>query len=146
MFMVTSTADMGDLIIPRTYHQAMMSPEAKYWKDAITRELNGLVEIGTFEFVKLSKVPVGANVMRCHMVFTVKRHHDGTIEKFKCRLVADGNTQRWGIDLDKVFSTVAKLSTLRLILTIAAAFDYDLSSVDIRQAYLYKPLSMRTCL
>lgn len=74
------------------------------------------------------------------MVFTVKRHHDGSIEKFKCRLVADGNTQRWGVDFDKVFSTVAKLSTLRLILSIAAAFDYDLSSIDIRQAYLQAAL------
>lgn len=141
VFMVTSTADMGDIIIPRTYRQALESPEASYWKDAITRELNGLVEIGTFEFVKLSRVPAGSNVMRCHMVFTVKRQHDGSIEKFKCRLVADGNTQRWGIDFDKVFSTVAKLSTLRLILTIAAALDYDLSSVDIRQAYLQASLS-----
>lgn len=141
VFMVTSTADMGDIVIPRTYRQALESPESNYWKEAITRELNGLVEIGTFEFVKLSSLPQNANVMRCHMVFTIKRQHDGSIEKFKCRLVADGNTQRWGIDFDKVFSTVAKLSTLRLILAIAAAFDYDLSSVDIRQAYLQATIS-----
>lgn len=75
------------------------------------------------------------------MVFTVKRLADGTVEKFKCRLVADGNTQRWGVDFDKVFSTVAKSSTLRLVLVIAAACDYNLSSVDIRQAYLQATLS-----
>ena len=74
--------------------------------------------------------------MRCHLVFTVKRNRDGSIEKFKCRLVADGNTQRYGIDFTHVFSTVAKISTLRLVLTLAAAHDYNLTSADIRQAYL----------
>lgn len=57
------------------------------------------------------------------------------------RLVADGNTQKWGIDFDKVFSTVEKLSTLRLALILAAANDYNLSSADIRQAYLQATLS-----
>lgn len=80
-------------------------------------------------------------IMRCHFVFTVKRNSDGSVEKFKARLVADGNTQKWGIDFDKVFSTVAKLSTLRLVLILAAAHDYNLSSVDIRQAYLQATLA-----
>lgn len=79
--------------------------------------------------------------MRCHFVFTIKRNADGSIEKFKARLVADGNTQRWGIDFDKVFSTVAKLSTLRLALILAAAYDYNLSSIDVRQAFLQAILS-----
>lgn len=60
-------------------------------------------------------------MMRCHFVFTVKRNSDGSVEKFKARFVADGNTQKWGIGFDKVFSTVAKLSTLRLVLILAAA-------------------------
>ena len=50
-----------------------------------------------------SSLPKGANVMRCHMVFTVKRLADGSIEKFKCRLVADGNTQRYGVDSIRYF-------------------------------------------
>lgn len=141
VFAVTSTVDLGDIVIPRSYNQALRSPEASYWKDAISKELDGLIKIGTFEFIPASSVPGGANIMRCHMVFTVKRLADGTVEKFKCRLVADGNTQRWGVDFDKVFSTVAKLATLRLVLTIAAAFDYNLSSADIRQAYLQAVLS-----
>lgn len=141
VFAVTSTVDLGDIVIPRSYNQALRSSEAAYWKEAISKELDGLIKIGTFEFVPASTVPTDANIMRCHMVFTVKRLSDGTVEKFKCRLVADGNTQRWGVDFDKVFSTVAKLSTLRLVLAIAAGCDYNLSSVDIRQAYLQATLS-----
>lgn len=133
---IITTTEMGDITIPRSYRQALELPEASYWRDAISKELNGLIEIGTFEFVRACDVPGQANIMRCHFVFTVKRHSDGSIEKFKARLVADGNTQKWGVDFDKVFSTVAKLSTLRLILAIAAVFNFNLSSVDIRQAYL----------
>ena len=60
------------------------------------------------------------------MVFTVKRLDGGVVEKFKCRLVADGSTQVKGIDFDQVFSTVAKISTLRIFLTLAAGYDYNL--------------------
>lgn len=137
---ITSTTELGDVIIPRSYRQALETPESSYWKDAISKELKGLLEIGTFEFVKATDVPNHANIMRCHFVFTLKRHSDGSIEKFKARLVADGNTQRWGVDFDRVFSTVAKLSTLRLILAMAAAHDFNLSSVDIRQAFLQAAL------
>lgn len=100
------------------------------------------MEVGTFEFVRACDIPQQANVMRRHFVFTVKRYADGSIEKFKARLVADGNTQRWGINFDKVFSTVAKLSTLRLVLVIAAVLDCNLylrSTSDkhfCRQSYL----------
>ena len=58
------------------------------------------------------------------------------IEKFKARLVADGNTQRYGVDFNRIFSTVVKSSTLRLLLSVAAAYDFDLHQVDITQAYL----------
>ena len=119
----------------------MSSPEASYWRDALHAELRGLLELGTFEFLRLRDLPARTNLLRCHLIFTVKRKHDGSIDKFKCRLVADGNTQKWGIDFNRVFSTVAKLSTLRLVLTLAAAHDYNLTSADIRQAYLQASLT-----
>lgn len=141
VLIVTTTADMGDLVIPLSYEQAIASKEAEYWKAAIQRELNGLIELGTFEYVRLADLPSGSNLMRCHMVFTIKRLEDGRIDKFKCRLVANGSTQRWGVDFDRVFSTVAKITTLRLMLAVCAARNYNLSSIDIRQAYLQATLN-----
>ena len=102
----------------------------------MVKELKGLISNATWIVMRESSLPKGANVMRCHMVFTVKRLADGSIEKFKCRLVADGNTQRYGVDFHQIFSTVVKLSTLRLVLAIAAAHDLNLTSIDVRQAYL----------
>ena len=74
--------------------------------------------------------------MHCHYVLTVKRKRDGSVDKFKARLVADGNTQKYGVDFDRIFSTVVKASTIRLVLVVAAANDYNLSQIDIKQAYL----------
>ena len=140
-FLVTHTLEMGDLVIPRTYQQALASPEASYWREAINKELRALLDIGTFEFLRLQDLPPHANILRCHMLFTVKRNQDGSVDKFKCRLVADGNSQQWGLDFNRVFSTVAKISTLRLTLAVAAARDYNLTCADIRQAYLQATLT-----
>ena len=77
----------------------------------------------------------------------MKRNGDGSIDKFKCRLVVDGQTQRHGVDFDRVFATVVKMSTVRLLLTVAVTHDMRLTSLDVRQAYLYaeldRPLFMR---
>ena len=78
--------------------------------------------------------------VNCHLIFSIKRKSDGTIERFKARLVADGSTQRFGLDFDRVFSTVVKASTLRMVLAIAARLDLDLTQLDIRQAYLQAKL------
>ena len=138
---VRETADYGDVPIPRSYRQAIESSHSSYWKAAIAKEIDGLVSLRTWTAVPLSSIPARANVMRCHFVFEVKRKQDGSVEKFKARLVADGNTQQHGVDFDRVFSTVVKMSTVRLVLAIAATRDYNLTSVDIRQAYLQAELS-----
>ena len=60
-----------------------------------------------------------------------------TVEKFKARLVADGNTQKFGIDFDRIFSTVVKSSTICLVFIVAAARDYNLSQIDIRHTWRF---------
>ena len=133
----TSVAtDLGDIPIPRGYRQALEGRWASYWRDAITKELNGLMSRGTWHYVYLDELPKGTNLMGCHYVFTVKRLSDGAIEKFKCRLVANGNMQKQGVDFDRIFSTVVKITTIRVVLAIAAARDYNLTSIDVQQAFL----------
>ena len=67
----------------------------------------------------------------------MKRTSAGAVEKFKARLVADGNTQQ---TFDRVFSTVVKMSTVRLVCLIACAHDMALTCVDVQQAYLHAVL------
>ena len=136
---VTITADLGELAIPKSYRRALTSPQADYWREAIAKELNGLISLHTWDMVLASSMPPRANLLRCHYVFTVKRLSDGSIDKFKARLVADGNTQKYGVDFDRVFATVVKTSTIRLVLAIAAARDYDLSSTAVSYTHLTLP-------
>ena len=72
----------------------MSGPQAEQWREAITKELTGLIALKTWDLVPLASLPAGANVMHCHFVFAIKRKADGSIDKFKARLVADGNTQK----------------------------------------------------
>ena len=145
---IVSTTDLGDIPLPRGYRQAMTCAWSEYWKDAIAKEIAGLMALRTWDLVLASKgdegelhMPSKANLMRCHYVLTVKRQSDGAVEKFKARLVADGNTQQYGVDFNRVFSTVVKSSTIRLVLIVAAAHDYNLTQIDIRQAYLQAELT-----
>ena len=137
----TTTADLGDITIPKSAYKALQSPHAVYWYEAIIKELKGLLALNTWTTVKLSSLPPNANVMRCHFIFTVKRQRDGSLDKFKCRLVADGNTQKYGVDFDRIFSTVVKSTTIRMVLIIACSKGWHLSAIDIAQAYLQAELS-----
>ena len=119
----------------------MRSPQADYWRDAEKRELDGLCGLRTWDYVKRRLLPPTANILRCHFVYALKRLADGSVEKFKARLVADGTSQRAGIDYFRTFSTVVKAVTIRLILILAALLDLNLTSIDIRQAYLQASLT-----
>ena len=138
---LVATTELGDVSIPRSYSQALASKHATYWREAIAKEIGGLLKLETWEPILAGDLPSGANIMFCHYVFTVKRLRNGSIEKFKARLVANGNTQKFGVDFDQVFSTVVKSCTIRLILIVAAQRDYNLTTVDIRQAYLQAELT-----
>jgi len=138
---VTITSDLGDVRVPKTYAQALSSTHAAYWREAINKELAGLMKLNTWVCIPEKDMPLESNLMHCHFVFAVKRKADGSIEKFKARLVADGNTQKYGVDFDRIFSSVVKTVTIRLVLAIAAARDYNLSSIDVRQAYLQASLN-----
>ena len=137
---IVSTSDYGEVPVPKGYKSAMSGQWASYWREAIDKELAGLIALRTWDLIPVTSVPRGSNLMNCHYVFDVKRLRDGTVEKFKARLVADGNSQKYGVDYDRIFATVVKTSTIRLVLIIAAARDLNLTQIDIRQAYLQAEL------
>lgn len=66
----------------------------------------------------------------------VKRNEDGSINRFKARLVAQGYSQVKGVDYEKVFSSVARYTSVRSLLTLANAHDLEIHQMDVKTAFL----------
>ena len=72
------------------------------------------------ETSKIANLPQEKRTMWCKWVFIVKYKLDGTIERYKARLVAEGLTQMYGIDFQEIFALVAKMNFIRVLLSLAA--------------------------
>ena len=131
--------------IPRGVRQALTCAHREFWLEAIFKEYTSILSHNVFEVVRRSDLPPGSDVMRCHCVFTVKPNRDGSIERYKCRLVADGNTQIYGVNFHEIFSTVVKFSTFRMALHLAAVRDYNITAIDISTAFLYGEIDNTNC-
>jgi transposase InsO family protein len=118
---------------PHTFTEAMTSPHQTEWLGAIRSELNSLIKAGTWRY---AHKPTEANLVGCRWVFKIKRDKDGNISKFKARLVAQGFTQVYGIDYAETYAPVARYSSIRLIIALAAHYDWEIHQMDVKTAYL----------
>ncbi|CAN1121074.1 Retrovirus-related Pol polyprotein from transposon TNT 1-94 [Linum perenne] len=128
-------SSLDGIEIPRNIQEARQHPK---WKQATVDELQALHKNQTWEVVTL---PAGKRTIDCKWLFTIKYNSDGSIERFKARLVACGFTQTHGIDYEETFAPVAKLNTIRILLSLAANSDWDLHQLDVKNAFLNGELS-----
>ena len=103
------------------------------WQRAMEREIEMLEHAGTWETVPR---PEGKNVVSSKWVFRLKRKADGSIDKYKVRLVTHGFTQIYGVDYFDMFLPIAKLASIRTILALAARHNWDMDTFDFNSAYL----------
>ncbi|UYV74843.1 hypothetical protein LAZ67_12001291 [Cordylochernes scorpioides] len=122
---------------PKTYKEAMDSPNAQFWKEAMNEEMNSLTENDVYECTTL---PPGEKPIDCKWVLKTKLNSKGEITIYKARLVAKGFAQKKGIDCGETFSPVARYDTIRTLLAIAANEDLKLVQFDIKAAFLYGDL------
>jgi histone deacetylase 1/2 len=79
----------------------------------------------------------GKNIIYCKWVYKIKRSSDGTIDRYKARLVTKGFKQWYGIDYEDTFSPIVKITTVRLVLSIAVSRGWTLRQLDVHNAFLH---------
>lgn len=84
----------------------------------------------------ISDLPPGSKAVGCKWVFRVKRNTDGSVQTFKARLVAQGFSQREGIDYFDTYAPVARLTSIRVLLDLASINDLYVHQMDVKTAFL----------
>ena len=85
-------------------------------------------------------LPTGKKVIGYHWVFVVKFNPDRSVARLKARPVAKGYAQTYGVDYSDTFSPVAKLTSVRLHISLVASYDWDLHQLDIKNVFLHGDL------
>ena len=128
------SASLQSVSIPTDWKVAK---EDQKWRAAMLEELQALRKNKTWELVTL---PTGKRAVSCKWVYTVKQNAQGKIERYKARLVARGYTQTYGIDYDETFAPVAKMNTVRILISCATNFGWPLHQLDVKNAFLHGDL------
>jgi hypothetical protein len=115
---------------PTKYYQAMKFEE---WLDAAESELKSFDDNNVYEWTHL---PSDRKLTGSHFIFKYKRDADGKIFRLKVRFVAEGYSQIEGLDYSETFASVAKMTSIRMVFAIAAAYDLEIHQMDVKTAFL----------
>lgn len=118
---------------PQSYREAISGPDGQHWLIAINQELMALEKMETWSIVKL---PPDAEEITAKWVFKRKILPDGTVDRFKARLVARGFNQREGVDYTEVFAPVVRIDSVRLLISLCAQLGLHYYQFDIATAFL----------
>jgi hypothetical protein len=127
-------ASLQTVSIPNDWKTAKQDPK---WREAMIEELEALKKNKTWV---LTTLPAGKKAVSCKWIYTVKQNPEGKVERYKARLVARGFSQTYGIDYDETFAPVAKMNTVRILVSCAANFGWKLHQLDVKNAFLHGDL------
>ena len=118
---------------PLTYKQAMKDVDRDQWIKAMDLEMESMYFNSVWTLVDQ---PNDVKPIGCKWIYKRKRDHAGKVQTFKARLVAKGYIQREGVDYEETFSPVAMLKSIRILLSIATFYDYEIWQMDVKTAFL----------
>ncbi|GJU83036.1 putative retrotransposon ty1-copia subclass protein [Tanacetum coccineum] len=115
--------ELGDLGEPANYKAVLLNPESDKWLNAMNVEMQSMKDNEVWELVVL---PPSAKTVGHNWLFQKKTDMDGVVHTYKARLVAKGFTQTTRIDYEETFSPVADIRAIRILIAIAAFYDYEI--------------------
>ncbi|GKA63750.1 retrotransposon protein, putative, ty1-copia subclass [Tanacetum coccineum] len=124
---------LGDLNEPTSYKAAMLDSKSNKWIDAMNAEIQSMIYNMVWVLVDL---PPNCKTIRSKWIFKKKTNMDGIVHTYKARLVAKGYTQLYGVDYEETFSPVADIRAIRILISIAVFYDYEIWQMDVKTAFL----------
>jgi hypothetical protein len=123
-------ASIHCLFEPFSYKETILDP---FWQQTMDEELSALHKINTWDLVPL---PPGKSVVGCRWMYKIKTNSDGSIERYKARLVAKRYSQQYGMDYEETFAPVAKMTTIHTLIVVASIRQWHISQLDVKNAFL----------
>ena len=123
----------GNVKEPATVREALASPEKSKWMNAMEKEMQSLRKNDVWELVEL---PKDRRAVGSKWVFKLKTDADGAIECHKARLVAQGFSQKHGLDYDETFSPIIRFESLRTVVALAVQNGLKLHQMDVTTVFL----------
>ena len=118
---------------PQIFKEAMSSLEAPYWKEATNDEVESILQNHTWELVDL---PPGSKPLGYKWIFKKEMKAHGSIEKYKAILVVKGYNKKEGLDYFDTYSPVTRISSIHMLIAIAAIHNLEIHQMDVKTAFL----------
>ncbi|KAI5327124.1 hypothetical protein L3X38_026520 [Prunus dulcis] len=122
---------------PECYKEALTHDQQDKWLKAMHEEMQSLHENHTYDLVNL---PKGRRALKNKWVYRLKTEENNSKPRFKARLVVKGFSQKKGIDFEEIFSPVVKMSSIRVVLGLAASLNLEIEQLDVKTAFLHGDL------
>ena len=126
-------ANVSNYQEPQTFRQALESPDKLHWMDAMKNEIESIHDNDVWDLVEL---PKDRKAVGSKWVFKVKTTADGSIERYKACLVAQGCSQKYGVDYDETFSPVVRPESIRTLIALSVQDGLKLHQMDVTTAFL----------
>ncbi|XP_077222219.1 uncharacterized protein LOC143856067 [Tasmannia lanceolata] len=118
---------------PSSLEEALSSSDADFWRESINDEMGSLMSNQTWKLVYL---PLGFKTIGCKWVLRRKLRPDGTIDKYKARLIAKGFRQKENIHFFDTYSPVTRITSIRVLIAVAAIHNLVIHQMDVKTAFL----------
>ncbi|XP_075504422.1 uncharacterized protein LOC142541854 [Primulina tabacum] len=118
---------------PKTIQEALSNPEAPFWKEAINDEIDSIMHNHTRE---LTDLPPGCKTLGCKWILKKKYKEGGSIDKYKARLVAKRFKQKEVYDFFDTYSRVTRITSICILIAIAALHNLEIHQMDVKTAFL----------